>query len=406
MQQSMKEESVSIEEGRRSERERSPAPDSETSAAAPQPARGNVLVKIKSVFRRVGRPLVRRLVGPVRRFLVDHLEARLDNLQTVQHDMIAKLDDLQRRSRELEGVTNQLSGLDEQLSAIRRKIDDIMLKVRGPLELEGGSLAVRTADGYAIVPRRDATLMLMLNDAELGLLEPGTRAVLREILTPGATFVDVGAHVGLMTLAGARAVGPGGRVFAFEASPTTFALLERTIALSHGTAPVIARSVAVGRASERRILHEREVLGHSSLHDFSTADQGGTVAETEVNVRPLDELMPEGEPVHVVKIDVEGAELDVLAGMPRILANNPQITVIAEFGPSHLARTGITPEMWFDAFAAHGFDAYAVDEMTGSCRPVGWADVANVDSVNIVFVAPFSAAAEVMKQRSRLKPVA
>ncbi len=95
---------------------------------------------------------------------------------------------------------------------------------------------------------------------------------------------------------------------------------------------------------------------------------------------------------------MEGAELDVLAGMPRILRTNPQIVLLAEYGPSHLVRTGVTPEQWFGAFRAEGFDAYAIDEETGACRPVAPADVAEVDSVNILFVPPYSDAARAIAQ--------
>ena len=91
---------------------------------------------------------------------------------------------------------------------------------------------MRTYDGLVFVPRSDDLLLLMLLDAGPGGLEPGTRRILTKFLSPGMTFVDVGAHIGLLTLAGARAVGPTGKVLAIEPAPTAFEALRRTIAVS------------------------------------------------------------------------------------------------------------------------------------------------------------------------------
>ena len=45
-----------------------------------------------------------------------------------------------------------------------------------------------------------------------------------------------------------------------------------------------------------------------------------------------------------LKIDVEGAELAVLQGMTRIITENRDVVIIAEFGSSHLKAAGITPD--------------------------------------------------------------
>lgn len=373
-----------------------------------------VFALAKRVLRRLGRPVLgplrRALLGPVQAMLVD-LHAKQDAALVKQDYILAKQDAALRSLHRLDLVADgfaqmeklvaQQAELEHRLTAMRARIDDIGVKVRGPIELDAQTRAIRTADGYAVVPSADTTLTTMLIDADIGGLEPGTRTVLRRLLQPGGTFVDVGAHIGLLTLVAARVVGAAGRVHAFEASPDTFALLERTVAMNHVAPPVVARSMAVGAVAERRTFHVRNVMGHSSLYDFADSDEGWTIKDVAVEVRPLDDLIAPGERVDVVKIDVEGAELDVLAGMKRILATHPEIVLITEFGPSHLARTGVTPEAWFGAFAAQGLDALAIDEETGACRPVGPADVAEVASVNIVFLAPFSRASEILAEVAR-----
>ena len=95
------------------------------------------------------------------------------------------------------------------------------------------------------------------------------------------------------------------------------------------------------------------MIGHSSLTPTTLSEPA--TEEIEIDVSRLDDIVPKGERVDVVKIDVEGAELAVLSGMTRIVAENPQVAIIAEYGPSHLRETDISPETWFAAFQDHGF---------------------------------------------------
>ena len=95
----------------------------------------------------------------------------------------------------------------------------------------------------------------------------------------------------------------------------------------------------------------------------------------------------------VVKIDVEGAELDVLRGMERILRTSPDIAVVAEYGPSHLARVGLAPDAWFTAFAAHGLQPHLIGEPDGAVSATGAEALAGVESANLVFVRQGGAAA-------------
>ncbi len=170
--------------------------------------KGRLAKSLKRLVRFIARPVVARLIGPLRRLLVEHIEARIGNVQTVQHATSVKLDQtlvkldqtlsmLQKNQQtlgeldrfaaaghSLEGMVQQLAGLEARMAALRARIDDVSIKVRGPLELDDGSRAVRTSDGYAVVPRHDVTLTLMLLDADVGGLEPGTRSVLRKVLKP------------------------------------------------------------------------------------------------------------------------------------------------------------------------------------------------------------------------------
>jgi FkbM family methyltransferase len=252
------------------------------------------------------------------------------------------------------------------------------------LPIDDATFALRTYDGFVLIPRQDPLLLLMLLDAGPQGLEPGTRRVLSKLLAPGMTFVDVGAHVGLLTLAGARAVGPSGKVLAIEPVPLAFELLSRTVAINGLLHRVEVRRQAAGARREHCKFFVRSVLGHSSLIRGDALAEASTV-EIEVEVAPLDDLVQRRERVDLVKIDVEGAELAVLEGMTRVIADNPELAIIAEFGPSHLKATHTAAEKWFSCFRDRGFDAFVIDELTAECHPVNLAKLADVESVNILF---------------------
>jgi FkbM family methyltransferase len=276
----------------------------------------------------------------------------------------------------------------EQIEAARasiwRRCDELEIKVRPMIPFDADSWAIRLAEGYAMVPRSEPYFAVMMANAGSGGLEPGTRQVLKALIEPGMVAADVGANVGLLTLACAFAAGPGGRVHAFEPEAGPRSQLAKSLKLN-GLSWVETHDCALGARTESRPFHISSIIGHSSLYPLPSAEADH---DETVPVRALDDVLGPGATLDVVKIDVEGAELDVLAGMAGLLAANADIAIVVEFGPSHLQRVGIAPQAWFAAFAACGFEAWAIDEATGACRGVTLEDVADVESVNLAFVRP------------------
>jgi FkbM family methyltransferase len=245
---------------------------------------------------------------------------------------------------------------------------------------------VRVRDGYVMLPREDPALAIMVANAASGGLEPGTRRVLQALIQPGMTVADIGANVGLLTLACARATGPTGKVYAFEPEARSREQLVKMLQLN-GLTWVQAFDLAVGRRTEKAAFHLSPVIGHSSLHALPPEERAaGRI--TQVNVARLDDILPAGTRLDVVKIDVEGAELDVLAGMSRLIADNPDIALVAEFGPSHLDRLGVDAQAWLSAFTHAGFRLYEISELDGTCASADTAALLNRYSVNLAMVRP------------------
>ncbi|MEA2155222.1 MAG: hypothetical protein QOE11_1362 [Solirubrobacteraceae bacterium] len=180
---------------------------------------------------------------------------------------------------------------------------------RAPVPIAGGLahlLYVSTAD----LPLDHAHAGLIVR----GTLEPPVQEALRRLLGPGDVFYDVGANVGFFTILGARLVGPGGHVVAFEPVPACARAVARNIALNDFANAEI-REEAVGAASGRAKLL---VVGEASWsHLASTGRHADVRDEIDVAVVSIDELVHAGAipPPDVLKIDTEGAELQALAGM-------------------------------------------------------------------------------------------
>lgn len=166
-----------------------------------------------------------------------------------------------------------------------------------------------------------------------GLYDRRELAFLSKRLGSGGDFVDVGAHVGMYAVSGALALRGRGRVLALEPNPAARAQLEQNVRLNDCDVIVSARAAAEARGSA--LLHVPVTPDPS----FSSLE-GGRFAEAEpvrIEQTTVDAEVTELDLVPVlVKIDVEGAELSVLAGMEQTLDLRPALLI--EVGPDTAAE--------------------------------------------------------------------
>jgi FkbM family methyltransferase len=145
-----------------------------------------------------------------------------------------------------------------------------------------------------------------------GTYERETQQALADILRPGEAFWDVGAHVGFFSLLAARVVGPAGHVLALEPVPANIRLLQRSLRLNDArNVEIEATAVAAQSGMARMSPHRRGAMWRLTREPDE--------AELVVPCRTLDDLAADRGGPTVVKIDVEGAELDVLAGARQLL---------------------------------------------------------------------------------------
>lgn len=316
----------------------------------------------------------------------DALTLRQDALGLRQEHMAQEQGQIARTHSErlfaIEGIAaTAVTHLEALPALFGPRFDELEIKQRPLIAYDDESMAIRMRDGYVMAPRHLPTFVTMLANATSRGLEPGTGDVLRRLIQPGMVVADVGANIGLLTLVMAWATGPSGRVIAFEPEAVPRSNLEKMKHLN-GLSWVEVRDQAVGESAGRLTFHVSDIIGHSSLYALPDAEEARTV---EVEVVRLDDVAP-AKRLDVVKIDVEGAELDVLAGMKGVIAKNPDLAILAEFGPEHLARVGQTPAQWFKAFGDAGFTPYMIDETHGACVKTNAKAAAKVVSANIAFV--------------------
>ncbi|HTW97668.1 MAG TPA: FkbM family methyltransferase [Acidimicrobiales bacterium] len=155
-----------------------------------------------------------------------------------------------------------------------------------------------------------------------GLYDAPFVELLRRALRPGMAFVDVGANIGLFSVLAAALVGAGGRVLSYECNPELVELLRQNISMNWLDRRVeIAERAAYSRSGIVRFFapDEMKMLGSIRLPVEGRTARAGSVS-IEVPCERLDDGLAHYEFVDLVKIDVEGAEADVLDGMEKLLS--------------------------------------------------------------------------------------
>ena len=139
--------------------------------------------------------------------------------------------------------------------------------------------------------------------------------------SPRGVIIDAGAHIGTFTIRAGMV--KGNFVYSFEPEPQNFRLLESNIRLN-GLRNVRAFRRALGRRREVRLLN---VTGLSTVNPSFF---GGSGKKVPVEVVTIDSMLGElkGQKVDYVKIDVEGAELEVLEGARETLKKFRPVIVL------------------------------------------------------------------------------
>jgi FkbM family methyltransferase len=180
-------------------------------------------------------------------------------------------------------------------------------------------------------------------------------AAVRSLIRPGMTVVDVGAHLGYYTGLLARLVGSSGTVLAFEPEGENFDLLRRNTKRFRSRIKMFNR--AISDRTGQFTLHLSPGHSNHSLVAGYTDENGVAIVDT----MTMDDALRENgiTSVDFIKIDVEGGEPGVIAGMTNTLANSPGLAMLIEYNPRALRCGGTEPEQFVQSLRRLGFAVYA-----------------------------------------------
>lgn len=201
----------------------------------------------------------------------------------------------------------------------------------------------------------------------LGFNEPHNTKILTSITQPGDVFVDVGANIGYFSVLAAWRSYPGGSVWAFEPQPSMYRLLADNLALNGFGGMSHTHCVALSdRTSTMQMRTFPGYLATSSMREMSEAFIAFTEASTgrksetiEVSTLRLDDVMKDVPEIHVMKIDVEGHEPEVIRGAFEIISRSPRIKIVMEFFPALMASEVAHKHLTF--FRDLGFSIFRIE---------------------------------------------
>lgn len=213
-----------------------------------------------------------------------------------------------------------------------------------------------------------------------GSYSGGQLVVLRRLLHPDAVFIDAGANQGEFTVCAAGCV-PDGHVWAFEPVPEVRERLERNVA-GNGFRHVTVSPMGLSDASREDV----PIFGADSAFSdgtqniglptlFDVSGRGRALAR--INLRPLDEVLPAGQRVDVMKVDVEGAELAVLQGAESTIQREKP-AIIFEANAETCEAAGYSVEVLLGWLSERGY-ALEVIGPAGELKPApGRVDFCNM----------------------------
>jgi FkbM family methyltransferase len=343
----------------------------------------------KSTSRR-GDVVLRALKDRIRRSIWKSMlqeYKRLDDALAAQSNQLSDVLAAQQRLDQASlTLSEQLQRIGEALVACSGQIASLSDLLRRhhettPLLELPGVLSVISLEGMDFaVPATDTGVLSYIRHHGLTKLERGTRAVIAARVLPGAIAVDIGASFGLHAAQIARRAGASGRVICFEPAPAMIEALRRTARLN----ALDARIEIVGKAvadCARSI--DFYISDHSPMSSFFAPERGHD-QRISVEAVSLDAFFHPGSRIDLIKIDAEGAEPLVWAGMSRVIRENPKVQIVMEWSSSHFLRSGYSSTDLAALVRAEGFSIGIIDEETGAVVTATDDSLRTCEGVNVL----------------------
>jgi FkbM family methyltransferase len=235
--------------------------------------------------------------------------------------------------------------------------------LREELRNSAGKLLLQTFRPERAVTGNGKPMLIDLRDTAIansifttGAFEQHVTGLIHSMNLSGAVALDIGANIGVHTLHMSESVGPDGAVFAFEPEPRVLRLLHRNLSRNAASnVTVIAKAAGAGRGIGAVQQNPNGNLGDNRVRTGADADGA------RIEIVPVDEVLRDVSPgrIRFVKIDVQGFEMNVLAGMSETIERNPDMVMLIEMDHNLLRLAGHSgPELarWLLDAGFEGFE--------------------------------------------------
>ena len=211
-------------------------------------------------------------------------------------------------------------------------------------------------NGYKMQLDKNDVMQLSLFD-----YEPIETELFKKEIKDGDIVVDIGANIGYFTLLMAKLVGINGKIISFEPEPSNFTLLNKNVIINNYQNVTLEKKGISDYNGRCKFFLSTDAPGMHSLHKIDSKGE-----EINIDVIKLDEYFNTTgliDKISLIKIDVEGAELQVLNGMKTILKNK-KLKLLIEFIPKHLEKHGTNPDDILKILEKNNFKIYHINEKT------------------------------------------
>ncbi len=179
--------------------------------------------------------------------------------------------------------------------------------------------------------------------------------LLKKYVRPGHTVLDIGANIGFYAELLANLVGDKGSVHCFEPDAQNFGYLQKALKKYSN---VVLNNNAVGAKTETLKFYTSPNLNvdHRS-YEPEVYEQVTEVAAVSID----DYLAAHPQSIDIIKMDIQGFEMQALKGMQQCLTNNKHLILISEFWPYGLRKAGSSLLSYYEALVSYGFDVYLME---------------------------------------------
>ncbi|MDN3655866.1 FkbM family methyltransferase [Ferruginibacter paludis] len=167
--------------------------------------------------------------------------------------------------------------------------------------------------------------------------EPHVVRLFLKILKKGNNVLDIGANIGYFSLIASKLVGVSGKVYSFEPTPLTLHKLNKNISLNNSSNIMVYNKAVSDHNGKALFKIPIGMVKNSGRASFRNIEENNLTVE--VQTITLDSILDEIQPVHLIKMDIEGAEAMALKGMKNLIKRDRPIFIM-ELSDCYLQQLG------------------------------------------------------------------